>query len=102
MAFNGDDLYRCYGRYASLIGYVPQDDIIHRDLTVGEALYYSCRLRLPPDFSAQHQKASPHRAHQTRSRRAENVYGRLPRKKRHQRRPAEAPSIWPWNWSLIL
>ncbi len=30
---------------------VPQDDIIHGDLTVGQALYYTARLRLPSDFS---------------------------------------------------
>jgi ABC-type multidrug transport system ATPase subunit len=28
---------------------VPQDDIIHRELTVYEALYYTARLRLPAD-----------------------------------------------------
>jgi ABC-type multidrug transport system ATPase subunit/ABC-type multidrug transport system permease subunit len=35
------------------IGYVPQDDIVHRDLTVVEALRYSARLRLPQDTSAE-------------------------------------------------
>ena len=29
-----------------LIGYVPQDDIVHRTLTVERALYYSYLLRL--------------------------------------------------------
>src|SRR5205807_1364578 len=48
---NGEDLYEHYGQFAALIGYVPQDDIIHRDLTVGQALYYNARLRLPRDFS---------------------------------------------------
>jgi ABC-type multidrug transport system ATPase subunit len=31
------------------IGYVPQDDIVHRALTVRESLRYSARLRLPRD-----------------------------------------------------
>jgi ABC-type multidrug transport system ATPase subunit len=31
------------------IGYVPQEDIVHRSLTVREALRYSARLRLPED-----------------------------------------------------
>src|SRR5262245_34689686 len=44
---NGKDLYRHYRACAPHLGYVPQDDIIHRDLTVGQALYYSGRLRLP-------------------------------------------------------
>ncbi len=30
------------------IGYVPQDDIVHRELTVTEAITYSARLRLDP------------------------------------------------------
>jgi ABC-type multidrug transport system ATPase subunit/ABC-type multidrug transport system permease subunit len=33
----------------SEIGYVPQDEIVHRDLTVNEALTYAARLRLPQD-----------------------------------------------------
>lgn len=35
------------------IGYVPQDDIIHPELTVWEAVRYSARLRLPKDYSDQ-------------------------------------------------
>ncbi len=31
------------------IGYVPQDDIVHRELTVTEAITYSARLKLPGD-----------------------------------------------------
>jgi ABC-type multidrug transport system ATPase subunit len=33
------------------IGYVPQDDIIHPELTVREAVRYSARFRLPTDYS---------------------------------------------------
>jgi len=50
---NGDDLYQHFDLYRTLIGYVPQDDIIHKDLTVAEALRYAARLRLPPDTSDQ-------------------------------------------------
>lgn len=49
---NGDDLYRHFDLYRTMVGYVPQDDIIHRDLTVGNALRYAAKLRLPPDTSA--------------------------------------------------
>jgi ABC transport system ATP-binding/permease protein len=48
---NGQDLYAHYDQYRTDLGYVPQDDIIHGDLTVFQALYYSARLRLPSDFS---------------------------------------------------
>ena len=50
--YNGQDIYRRSTPYAGLIGYVPQDDILHRDLTVGRALAYAARLRLPPDTAA--------------------------------------------------
>lgn len=46
---NGDDLRQSWGIYRSQIGYVPQDDIIHLDLTVEDVLTYACQLRLPPD-----------------------------------------------------
>jgi ABC-type multidrug transport system ATPase subunit/pSer/pThr/pTyr-binding forkhead associated (FHA) protein len=46
---NGKDLYEHFDAYRHNIGYVPQDDIIHRDLTVAEALTYVARLRLPSD-----------------------------------------------------
>ncbi len=49
--FNGESLYGNYGRFAIRMGYVPQDDIIHRDLTVSEALYYTAKLRLPDDYT---------------------------------------------------
>jgi len=50
---NGDDLYRRFDMYRTMVGYVPQDDIIHRELTVASALRYAARLRLPPDTSAE-------------------------------------------------
>ncbi|RKR89901.1 ABC-type multidrug transport system ATPase subunit [Micromonospora pisi] len=34
---------------AAGIGYVPQDDIIHRELPLERTLRYAARLRLPPD-----------------------------------------------------
>jgi ABC-type multidrug transport system ATPase subunit/pSer/pThr/pTyr-binding forkhead associated (FHA) protein len=50
--FNGDDYYQNLAAYRNSLGYVPQDDIIHRDLTVEQTLYYAARLRLPRDMSA--------------------------------------------------
>lgn len=46
---NGDDLRQNWAIYRSGLGYVPQDDIIHPNLTVEEVLTYACKLRLPPD-----------------------------------------------------
>ena len=54
---NGDDLYEHFDLYRSMVGYVPQDDIIHRDLTVENALRYAAQLRLPPDTSEEEIKA---------------------------------------------
>ena len=49
VAINGDDLYAGYDAYRSVIGYVPQDDILHLTLTVERALHHAARLRLPSD-----------------------------------------------------
>ncbi|MBV9256937.1 MAG: ATP-binding cassette domain-containing protein, partial [Ktedonobacteraceae bacterium] len=49
--YNGQDYYRHLAAFSTQLGYVPQDDIIHRDLTVEHALYYAARLRLPEDFT---------------------------------------------------
>jgi ABC transport system ATP-binding/permease protein len=46
---NGHPLRENFDTYRHQIGYVPQDDIIHGDLTVEEALGYAAKLRLPPD-----------------------------------------------------
>jgi ABC-type multidrug transport system ATPase subunit len=32
------------------MGYVPQEDVMHRDLTVYEVLYYAAKMRLPGDL----------------------------------------------------
>jgi ABC transport system ATP-binding/permease protein len=44
---NGETLYGNYARYRQWIGYVPQDDIVHVELTSRQALWYVGRLRLP-------------------------------------------------------
>jgi ABC-type multidrug transport system ATPase subunit/pSer/pThr/pTyr-binding forkhead associated (FHA) protein len=48
---NGHDLYQQYDQFRHCLGYVPQEDVMHRDLTVGQALFYSARLRLPQDYT---------------------------------------------------
>jgi ABC-type multidrug transport system ATPase subunit len=51
---NETPLYQSYAMFRNAIGYVPQDDIVHADLTVNECLNYVARLRLPPDVTAEH------------------------------------------------
>ncbi len=46
---NGEDLRKNFNIYRTQIGYVPQDDIIHQELTVAEVLAFAAKLRLPPD-----------------------------------------------------
>ncbi len=48
---NETPLYQSYAMFRSAIGYVPQDDIVHADLTVKDCLDYVARLRLPADVS---------------------------------------------------
>jgi ABC transport system ATP-binding/permease protein len=49
--YNGVDYYHNLAAFSTQLGYVPQDDIVHRDLTVERALYYAAKLRLPRDFT---------------------------------------------------
>ncbi len=49
---NNLDLYRHLDSLKQAIGYVPQDDIIHRELTVYRTLYYIAKLRLSRDVSS--------------------------------------------------
>ncbi len=52
--YNGQDYYRNLAAFNTQIGYVPQDDIVHRELTVERALYYAAKIRLPADFTEEH------------------------------------------------
>lgn len=45
--YNGLNLLTHRHDYCSTLGYVPQDDIVHKNLPVDAALYYAARLRLP-------------------------------------------------------
>jgi ABC-type multidrug transport system ATPase subunit len=49
--YNGQDYYHNLEVFNTQLGYVPQDDIIHSNLTVRRALYYAARLRLPKDLT---------------------------------------------------
>ena len=49
LVVGGLDLHDHYDLFRGRIGYVPQDDILHADLTVWQALWYAARLRLPRD-----------------------------------------------------
>ncbi|WEO99242.1 FHA domain-containing protein [Streptomyces sp. FXJ1.172] len=47
--YDGRDLYRDYAELRQRIGLVPQDDILHPQLTVRAALTYAAELRFPED-----------------------------------------------------
>ncbi len=51
VAFDGHDVHAEYASMRSRIGVVPQDDVVHRQLTLEQALSYAAELRLPPDTS---------------------------------------------------
>ena len=48
---NNLDLYRQFDSLKQAVGYVPQEDIIHRELSVYRTLYYVAKLRLSRDVS---------------------------------------------------
>jgi ABC-type multidrug transport system ATPase subunit len=49
VAFEGHNIHAEYASLRSRIGMVPQDDVVHGQLTVQQALMYAAELRLPPD-----------------------------------------------------
>jgi len=46
---NGEDFYQHFDNFRQSLGYVPQKDIVHTQLTVERALLYTAQLRLPTD-----------------------------------------------------
>ncbi|GAA3588594.1 FHA domain-containing protein [Nonomuraea rosea] len=57
VTYDGRDLYRDYAELRSRIGLVPQDDILHSQLTVRRALIYAAELRFPDDTRQHERKA---------------------------------------------
>ncbi|WP_030196250.1 ATP transporter ATP-binding protein/permease, partial [Streptomyces sp. NRRL S-87] len=55
--YDGRDLYRDYAELRSRIGLVPQDDILHAQLTVRRALAYAAELRFPQDTAKAEREA---------------------------------------------
>ncbi|MGK7916566.1 MAG: FHA domain-containing protein [Prochloraceae cyanobacterium] len=53
---NGTDLYQNFDSYRTEIGYVPQKDIVHLELTVQQALNYAAQLRMPADTTRQERR----------------------------------------------
>jgi ABC-type multidrug transport system ATPase subunit len=51
VTFEGHNVHAEYASLRSRIGMVPQDDVVHGQLTVRQALMYAAELRLPPDTS---------------------------------------------------
>jgi ABC-type multidrug transport system ATPase subunit len=48
---NGVDLYKNFSAYFTQLGYVPQKNIIHEELTVAQTLDFAAQLRMPSDTS---------------------------------------------------
>ncbi|MEZ7892566.1 MAG: ATP-binding cassette domain-containing protein [Candidatus Wallbacteria bacterium] len=53
ISLNNRDFYKNFNLFNDSIGYVPQFDLIHRQLTVYKAFYYSAKLRLNINTSEQ-------------------------------------------------
>ena len=49
--FNGMDVYEHYEVLRNMIGVVPQNDVVHADLTVRQTLQYAAELRFAKDVS---------------------------------------------------
>jgi ABC-type multidrug transport system ATPase subunit len=60
--FDGIDAYRNREAFRTVLGYVPQDDIIHADLPLERTLRYAAALRLPPSWSGSERDIAVQRA----------------------------------------
>ena len=56
--FNGVDLHANFQALKQDIAFVPQQDVLHEQLTLREALDYTARLRLPPDTTSEQRRAA--------------------------------------------
>jgi ABC transport system ATP-binding/permease protein len=54
--YDGRDLYKSYAELRHRIGLVPQENILHTQLTVRRALEFAAKLRFPRDTSRQERK----------------------------------------------
>ncbi len=50
--YDNRNLYKQFAELRQRIGLVPQDDILHKELTVKKALKYAAKLRFPADTTA--------------------------------------------------
>ncbi len=57
VSFEGHNIHADYASLRSRIGMVPQDDVVHGQLTVNQALMYAAELRLPPDTTKEDRQA---------------------------------------------
>lgn len=62
VVYQGVDLHQHFASLRHQIGVVPQDDVIHRALTVRQALTYAAELRFPTDVD---RATREHRLHAT-------------------------------------
>jgi ABC transport system ATP-binding/permease protein len=56
VSFEGHDLHAGYASLRSRIGMVPQDDVVHRQLTINRALGYAAELRMPDSTKQDRQR----------------------------------------------
>lgn len=53
VSLNNTDFNKNYQSFKNLVGFVPQEDIVHPELSVYKTLFYAASLRLPEDMSAE-------------------------------------------------
>lgn len=92
--YDNRNLYKQFAELRQRIGLVPQDDILHKELTVKKALKYAAKLRFPADTTGAEREA-----------RIDEVLRELKldihKEKKITSSPAASASAsrWPWNSS---
>src|SRR5215207_1744508 len=57
VSFDGHNIHAQYASLRNRIGMVPQDDVVHRQLTVNQALGYAAALRMSPDTTKEERQS---------------------------------------------
>lgn len=92
--YDNRNLYKQFAELRQRIGLVPQDDILHKELTVKRALKYAAKLRFPADTTAAERDA-----------RIDEVLRELKLDIHKEKKITSSPvasasgSRWPWNCS---
>ena len=93
---NDDDLHPNFQALKQDIAFVPQQDVLHEQLTLRQALDYTAQLRLPPDTTVEQRYAAVDDAA-----RSVDLLDRLTNASAHSVEGKRSAPAWPAKFSTV-